>query len=353
MKILILSHSHTSPSARFRLLQFVGPLRSLGHEVTVRVIKPERWPSAQKFMRFRERSPSLTANRVRSLARIASAYWNLRDAGKYDVIFMNRDIVPEIRVDFLEPQLAKRNPRLVFDFDDAIHVGSREAKLRKILPYFAWLTAGNEYLASFARAVNENVSIWPTVVDTETYKPSRERIDGPVRIGWSGSRSTLEHCLPLLESVMMTLATQAEFEFVVIADVPPAINWRGVETRFIQWTPQTEVWGLQQIDIGLMPLKDEPRERGKCGLKAIQYMAVAVPALVSPVGVNVDIVSHGETGFHCASSNDWIERLMQLIADASLRRQLGDAAQLRVQRHYSVQSLLPEMLEVFEKVSTS
>ena len=346
LRILFLPGSYASPAARFRLWQFVEPLRALGHTVDVRVTRPPRQWGSSLRPEVLHRAHTL----VGQCWRVVSALWILHDASNFDVIVMNRDIVPNTRIDFIEPWLARRNPRLIFDFDDAIHLGQRERKLRKILPVFAWITAGNEYLASFARHIHPNVSVWPTVVNTDSYQLSEGRPPGVLRIGWSGSDSTLKYCLPLLRKVIVELARDEDFEFVVIANVPPQI-WPGVKIRFIPWSPATEVWGLQQIDIGLMPLRDEPFERGKCGLKAIQYMAVGVPAVVSPVGVNKEIVIHGETGFHCSSEEEWKESLLLLMHDEELRVRLGRAGRQRVVEHYSVASLLPKMIEVFEQVS--
>lgn len=346
MKVLFLPGTYTGPAARYRLWQFVEPLKKLGHDVTVRVTNPERtWTSQRKHPLARRLETYL-----RSFGRVLHSLWMLRDAGRFDVIMMNRDIVPETKVTFIEPWLARRNPRLIFDFDDSIHLGAREAKLREVLGKFAWITPGNPYLAAFAEQVNPHVTILPTVVDTEQYQVVAERAPGPLRIGWSGSRSTLIQCLPLLENVMVQLAAECDFELIIISDTSPELTWQGVRWRFIPWSPETEVEGIQQIDIGLMPLRDELFERGKCGLKAIQYMAAGIPALVSPVGANVDIVVDGKTGFHCATDEAWLKALHFLIANPDVRREMGLAARTWVEGHYSIAAILPKMIETFEAV---
>lgn len=348
LKILFLTGSRTDPASRFRIWQFTAPLSALGHQVTVRVPCPARtWSSQAKLSAIR----SLDSKSV-SLFRLASAIWNLRNARSYDIIMMNRDLVPEPGIAFLEPWLARRNPRLIFDFDDAIHLGKRERKLRRILPRFAWITPGNAYLAEFARQIHKNVTIWPTVVNTDHYTPTIQRKSGLLRIGWSGSDSTAKQCLPALERPVSELAKSEKFEFIVICNSDPKLNWPGVSTRFVAWRAETEVAELQQLDIGLMPLRDEPFENGKCGLKAIQYMGCGVPALVSPVGVNKEIVEDGEHGFHCHAESDWVERLKSLIRDDKLRLNLGGAARSRAVRCYSIKSLLPSMQEVFKRVSS-
>ena len=347
MRILFFPGSYSTPNARYRVWQFAPHLESLGHQVEVRVVLPERtWKST-----LSQRSLRLAQSKLASLFRLTYAIWMTRDIHQFDVVLMNRDLIPEVGIDWLEPWLARRNPRLIFDFDDAIFVGPRDGKLRKILPRFAWVTAGNAYLAEYARQHNANVSILPTVVDTGKFRPAAERAPGPLRVGWSGSRSTLEHCLPLLEGVITRLSREEDFEFVVIAEVAPEIRWTGVKVCYIPWTAQSEVEGLQQIDIGLMPLRDEAFERGKCGLKAIQYMGVGIPALVSPVGVNREIVVDGETGFHCNTDEEWVEKIRFLLHNDEIRRQMGLAGARRIADTYSLSAILPELISIFNKIN--
>ncbi|MEL7655459.1 MAG: hypothetical protein AAGU75_06075, partial [Bacillota bacterium] len=118
------------------------------------------------------------------------------------------------------------------------------------MPEFALITPGNSYLAEFALTTNKNVKIWPTVIDTKMYQPLPQRYPGKIRIGWSGSESTVKYCLPLLENIITKLASSEDFEFIVITKHDPILHWRGVNCRFILWTPQTEVEGIQQLDIG-------------------------------------------------------------------------------------------------------
>lgn len=343
----MLPGSRLAPAARFRIWQFVEPLKRLGHKVEVRVISPDRYwqPGPNKGVALK------TVGYFAGIGRVASALWITRDVEQFDVVFMNRDIVPELRIDFLEPWLAKRNPRLIFDFDDAIFLGLRKKKMRKILPCFSAITAGNTFLADFAKQCNDRVNIWQTVVDTERFRPALERRPGPVRIGWSGSQSTMLYCLPLLKEVIEELAKTEHFEFLIVADVQPNFSWQGVKMRFIPWSPETEVESLQQFDIGLMPLKDEPFERGKCGAKAISYMAVGTSALVSPVGVNSEIVIHGKTGFHCCKHDEWLTALRLLIKNNNLLREMGKNSIMHVNLNYSVRVLLPRMIDLFEKVA--
>lgn len=347
MKILLLPGSHQSPSSRFRIWQFAKPLEDAGCLVDVKVTTPPR-----------DHIPTGIANsalgrRLVSVRRIFSAKRIARAAGDYDIVYTHKDLVPEIRGASMDVELCRRSQVSLFDFDDAIHLGRRGEKLIKTLPHYSAVVAGNQYLAEFAERHNPNVHIWPTVVDTDYYSVRGVRDPGPVRVGWSGSHHTLKQCLPILKDAMESLAKIRKFEFIVIANQKPDLKWADVNWRYIPWSPETEVEGIGQIDIGLMPLADSPFERGKCGLKAIQYMAVGTPALVSPVGVNRDIVDHGENGYHCNSTDDWVEYAAKLIDDQEMRSEFGVLAARKVRQLYSVESLLPRMMHLFEKLTQS
>ena len=349
MKLLFLPGSFTSPAARFRIWQFVEPLRDMGHEVEVRVIRPDRqWGAAQA--RGLLRAPFM---RMGSVLRVASVIWIARHAGRFDVVVMNRDLIPEVRISVLEPLLARMNPRLVFDLDDAIYLGKRDRKLRRILPHFSAVVAGNAELAGYLRQHNSNVHVIPTVADGGRYKPASCRPPGPLRIGWSGSAGPLRAHLPLVREAIEDLARDHEFEFVAISNERPRSDWHGVRTRFIEWRAENEVEDLQRLDIGLMPLTDGRFERGKCAAKAILYMAIGIPALVSAVGINTEVVQHGRTGFHCSDSAQWRDRLKSLLASSEMRRRMGLAGRARFEERYSLASVLPLWVNVLEQVAST
>ncbi len=348
MRILLLPGSFSSPAARFRVWQFVEPLRDLGHEVHVRVIRPDRyWRAAESMGPLR--GPLM---RLASTCRLASALWITRHAQRFDVILMNRDLVPEARISAIEPLLARINRRLVFDLDDAVYLGKRDQKLRRILPHFGAAIAGNREIAGYLRQYNTNVSVIPTVVDGRRYRPRSRRAPGPLRIGWSGSAEPLRDHLPLVRETIEGLARNHDFEFVVISNERPPIAWHGVRMRFVQWSAETEVEDLQQLDIGLMPLTDGPFERAKCAAKAVLYMAMGIPAVVSRVGVGTEIVQHGETGFHCSTSAEWHDRLRSLIQRDDLRRRMGSAGRARLEKSYSLEAVLPAWVSVLEQVGS-
>jgi glycosyltransferase involved in cell wall biosynthesis len=159
----------------------------------------------------------------------------------------------------------------------------------------------------------------------------------------------MRFALPLVRPTIVELSEEEAFEFVVHSDKPPEGDWGNVHLHFIPWKAKTEVTDLHQIDIGIMPLDDNPFERGKCGMKLILYGGTGIPGVASPVGVNVEIIQHGVTGFLATTPEEWITSLKTLLHDAELRKSMGEAARRRVKEHYSVQSILPIWREVLEK----
>jgi len=227
-----------------------------------------------------------------------------------------------------------------------VPVASEHNKMARYIKWFSKVaaicrmsykvSAGNEYLADFARKYCREVVVVPTVVDTEkTHNCLQEQsVDKPA-VGWTGTFSTLKY-LDILVPVLQRLQNRHEFTFVVIANKDPQLSLKYY--RFIKWKKETEIEDLLTMHIGVMPLHNGEIEKGKCGFKAIQYMALGIPAVVSPVGVNAEIVTDKENGFVAATENEWEEAIEKLLTDASLRKEFGAASRSRIENSYSVKS---------------
>ncbi len=247
--------------------------------------------------------------------------------------------------------------KIVYDFDDAIWIpatsqynkrvsGLRNfGKTAKICKWSYKVSVGNQFLATYAAAYNTQVYIIPTVVDTENVhnKLQKQEVNKP-SIGWTGTFSTLKY-LDIVLPVLKELQTTYDFTFVVIADKDPKLSLNNYQ--FIKWNKETESQDLLRFHIGLMPLYDDDISKGKCGFKAIQYMSLGIPAVVSPVGVNAKIVDHKESGFVCATIPEWKERMVELLTQTNLRVQMGKAAQKKIQEQYSVKSTIAPFINLF------
>jgi glycosyltransferase involved in cell wall biosynthesis len=329
----------TAPGQRFRWEQWVAHLQAGGLGVKfVSCSTPAIGEARRKGLRLR--SAFLFA--LRYFPWLIEA---LRTAWSADLVVVHRNAAltgPPI----VEAILAIFGKPLVYDLDDAIYrppdVGDNFwARLVRcdwrcgfIGARAALVGAGNQNLCGYMRGFADNVVEWPTTVDTDSYylRTPADTDAVPV-IGWTGSHSTafyLEMILPVLGELQRQIA----FEMLVIgAKVDIAAH--GLAGRCVVWSAETEISLVAQIDIGLMPLADTEWARGKCALKAIQYLAIGTPAVVSDVGMNRDVVIDGETGFLVAPGGDWEPALRTLLSDAKLRQRMGAAGRAHVVKNYS------------------
>jgi glycosyltransferase involved in cell wall biosynthesis len=291
-----------------------------------------------------------------------AAIKRLKDVARgrsYDLAFIHREAFP-LGFPVFERSLVALGTAYIFDLDDAIYLPALgettgrlsalryPAKTRTIARHARLVTAGNRYLANWAQNLNDDVRVIPTTIDTELYRPrstsksnSRDA-DGPACVGWSGSRSTIRYLEPLLP-VLRGLQRETGIRVRVIGDQSFTIP--GMQIEALPWREETELEDLSEIDIGLMPLQDDEWARGKCGLKALQYMALGIPAVISPVGVNVEIARGGAARL-ASNEREWREAILGLIRSSEQRRELGVRGRERVEESYSVRANLARYKEV-------
>ncbi|RMH14305.1 MAG: glycosyltransferase [Gemmatimonadetes bacterium] len=226
--------------------------------------------------------------------------------------------------------------------------------------------AGNDHLAEYARAERgsgQGVHIVPTVVDTERFRPAAgekagvpggdpedgaggaEATPGPTTeatdagdpptLGWVGTHSTLRYLADLYPT-LVEARRRTPFRLRVVCNRPPEGVPEALDVVFERWTPEREVAHFHGLRAGLYPLPDDPWTRGKCGFKALQYLACGVPAIASPVGVLARIVREGETGFQARTPEDWTRAVEVVCGDPARARALGRAGRALVERDYSV-----------------
>ncbi|MFQ5537982.1 MAG: methyltransferase domain-containing protein [Gemmatimonadota bacterium] len=341
-------YPEVAPSTRFRLAQFVEPLKEKGFRLEI-----APFLTTEEYLRFRHMGPAQQF-RFAVGAPLARLRRRIRRAASGDVVVVQRAVAPLLNRRFLS-RLRERGATILYDFDDAVYLpqegGRRLAEwirrpaestgafCREAHRVFA----GNRWLADFAaeaRGTYDGVEILPSVVDTERFRPAESSRKGePPTVGWIGSSSTLRY-LEELAPHFRTLQEHNAFRLLVVAgDVPPELP--GVDFEYRRWNPEAEVSVFQELDVGLYPLEDTEWGRGKCGFKAIQYLACGVPCVASPVGVLPDIVLPGETGFLARTGEEWVDAVQGLLRDPSLRRSMGARGRKHVEANYSVRSVLP------------
>jgi glycosyltransferase involved in cell wall biosynthesis len=343
---------NTVPGQRFRIEQWLPYLKAVGISVDLFsfaddqlmqfLYKPGRWIA---------KGTALTRAFLRSAARVKAAR-------RYDVVLVYRSIGiagPAL----LERTLAFFRCPIVFDFDDAIYRLHTSDANR----WFGWLkfpgktaaicrlstqiTVGNAHLADYARQYNPNVTVVPTSVDTDQYRHfGRNGSKRRLVVGWTGS-STSQYYLEQFAPTLRELVARRDIELRVISNREPVLP--GIPHTWRTWSSETEAEEVGGFDIGIMPLADDPWARGKCALKALQYMAAGTPTICSPVGANCEVIRHGENGLLATTSEEWLNQLGSLIDDPALRRRLGEAGRETVEQKYSMRSCAELFAQVIRR----
>jgi glycosyltransferase involved in cell wall biosynthesis len=330
VRLVALAESESHVCCRYRLTAFRPALAAAGHTLDVRAVPQSL------------------------LGRFALG----RDLTSYAAVILQRKLLPRWAVALLR----RRVRRLIFDFDDAVWLRDsysakgfddpkRAARFRATMEACDLVTAGNEYLAAEARKFvpADRVRVMPTCVDVAQYSVVRSLRDrssasghgvtGPqedgVRLVWVGSSSTLrglERFAPTLSAIGRAVpGTRLKLICDRFAEFP------GLSVERCVWNESTEAAEIATADVGIGWVPDDPWSRGKCGLKVLQYQAAGLPVGANSVGVQANFVQNGKTGFLANTTEEWVNAIRVLAADAALRKRLGDAGRRQVEERYSVE----------------
>ncbi len=337
LRVAALTGGRTVPSARFRVEQFVAPLRASGVALDLFPSHVGAYPPASAVRRPWWLARTL-ADRVPAV--LASH--------RYDVTLLQRELVSTLST--LERFTG--SPR-VFDVDDAIWLYRGGAFVRRIVRRCDAVMCGNGYLAEYFRRLHENVVELPTAVDTERFTPAvRPRIDDAVVIGWSGTSGGYVYFAPVVPALAEVMRRYPQVRLRIVSNHPPDFpELDGSRVDFIPWSETTEVSASRGFDIGIMPLVDSEWDRGKCSYKMLLYMACGLPSVVSPIGMNVDVLSMGPVGLPAMTTAEWVSSLSELVEDAALRGHMGREARRVVVERFSLTALAPRLAAVLREVA--
>jgi glycosyltransferase involved in cell wall biosynthesis len=334
-----------SPSQRFRFEQYFDLLKKNGIEFSVESF----WSLAAWKILYKPGKG--LAKAIWLKIGFWMRFWHVIKCLGYDWVFIHRECAP-IGPPVFEFLIAKVfRKKIIYDFDDAIWLPntSEENKLvswfkfhGKVKSICRWsyrVSCGNAWLADFARQFNSQVVVNPTTIDTENLHnpdlfPLRKQNEKVV-IGWTGTHSTLPYLNELIP-VLQRLEKKFPIIIRIISNKNPALPHQSFE--FIPWKKETEIQDLIAFDIGLMPLTDDAWAKGKCGFKALQYMALEIPCVASPVGVNTSIINHTVNGYLCQSPREWEQILEKLITEKEQRNRVGKSGRQTVAENFSVLS---------------
>jgi len=341
---------------RFRVMQYVPALEAAGFSVTLAPFFD------LAFFRLVYRRGHYLEKFCAFLRQSAARLMLLLSRNDYDAFFVYREAYP-FGPAWFETLLARSSGRpLVYDFDDAVYLNntSEANKFVSVLKYpqkvpsiirkSALVLAGNQHLADYARAYNSAVAVLPTCVDTSVFVPrlTPPPAGAPPMLGWIGTPTTATY-LKSLGPALARVAARHAFVLRVSGSGDP-VQIPGVTTINEPWSLEREVELFNTCDIGVYPLRDDEWERGKCGFKAIQFMACGLPVVAAAVGVNREIIQDGVNGFLAFTDDEWVEKIERLLDDAQLRERIGAAGRKTIEQRYSLAVNAPKLASMLRDV---
>lgn len=336
---------------RFRIDQYIPSLEAAGFQVTVRPFY------TREFFRL-VYEPGRYGRKAAFVARqLLDRLISLGSRDQYDLVFLYREMFP-VGPPLLEWALSRPGgPAVVYDFDDAIFLPNT-SETNRIVSFFKYpqkvatiirrsdhVIAGNRYLADYARAHNDAVTVIPTCVDTTKLVPRLAQADdaAPPIVGWIGSPTTAPYLLGLGD--VLRRVRRAHPTVLRVSGAGRDVEMPGVDVSNLPWSLDEEVSLFNGCDIGVYPMPDDEWTKGKCGFKAIQFMSCGVPVVASAVGVNREIIEDGVNGYLASTEDEWVEKIGRLAADSTLRRRMGEAGRATVEERYSLRVNAPRMTE--------
>jgi glycosyltransferase involved in cell wall biosynthesis len=351
--LFFLLDGETNASSRHRVLQYFPLLRRGGIEPVASRPVPE--PIYQRFV---ERSRGGAGDKAIFYGLFLAC--RLRDvlrADRFDVVVIQRDLFP-FGPPALERLLLRRNPRLVYDTDDATYLRPgftphtvfqrlrRFDKVGEVVSRAKWVSVATEPIAAWARQHNAAVSVVPMAVDLAEYDSIERRCSGndALTLGWAGTAGGLGY-LHSLAPVLRDVAQSYPIKLKVISGGYRSVCLKGLDVQARPWRAETALREMAQFDVGLVPLADTPFEQAKFPFKLLQYLALRVPTVSARVGLAGDVIRHGQNGLLAGSPEEWRESLQTLIADAGLRHRLAMAGRQTVAASYTLERVGPLLAE--------
>ncbi|MFM5906962.1 MAG: glycosyltransferase family 4 protein [Novosphingobium sp.] len=332
MKIAAFTGSRTISSRRFRVQQYIPALQTQGVEVDEYIARFGAWPPPQTW----KRPGWLLANLT---DRIGPALASRR----YDLTLLQREFVSTMYT--LERFCGR--PRVV-DIDDAIWLNNSraESSTRKLVGASDGVICGNEFIAQHLGQWNDRLIVLPTAVDTDRFVPALRAASARPIIGWSGLFAGSKFLLAIEPALKAALELRPDAVLRIVSDQRPRLDTVPSDRiEFIRWSPENEIRTIQEMSVGLMPIDDTEWSKGKCSYKMLLYMSCGIPVVVSPYGMNAEVLARGNVGFGAAHNDEWTEAIVSLIDDPKHGRMLGAEGRKVIEAHYALKSVAPRMAD--------
>ena len=337
IKVAALTGGKYDPSARFRVRQLIPALLQEGIIMNEFIPVISKYPPSQKWLRPLWVVGALTAR----IPGVVATH-------RYDVIFLQRELISTL----VTLELMTKGPRIL-DVDDAIFL-HRGGKFAKYLAQKVELViCGNDFIADRFSKWNKNIAVIPTVVDSHRYIPRKEDYASNSKqvIGWIGISRNFNYLYKIESALERVINARPEVILKIISDQRPKFKGKlNGKFKYVKWSPKTEITDIQSMAIGIMPLDNTDWEKGKCSFKMLQYMSCNIPVVVSPVGMNAQILNESKVGFGVNTLEEWTDALIDLLDSPEKRKQMGFNGRKLLEAKYSIDAIITKLSSYLKMV---
>lgn len=351
MRIIVYpKYSAMGPSSRYRMYEYLHYLEKEGIDYVVKPLLGDWYLTGV----WHHQSKAKVGLHIiwAYLKRIVSVLF----LHSNDVVWIGAELLPSFP-GWMEKYMKLRGIVYVLEFDDAVfhNYDKKRAKItrrlyadkfEKVIRNASTVICGCRYLADYSKRWNTNVIIIPTCVDREKYNVALNN-ENKLVIGWIGSPSSSSYIEIVIEA-LKELMEEVDFELHLIGfDRQYEHLLEGINYRIKDWANNTEIEDMTKFSIGIMPLPDTPFSRGKCAFKLVQYMAMGIPTISTPLQSNVDI-DRGCGNLFANNTDEWHEAFTKLMTDRGLREQIGVKNKEIALKYYTFQATWQSKINIIK-----
>lgn len=330
LRVAAFTGDRKEPSARFRVRQFLPCLERHGVSMTDLPSKLSKYPPEARWVRPLWGSAKL----AELVPKVIRSY-------SFDAVLLQREMVST----FVTLEALTKKPRIL-DVDDAIFLYRGGGFARRLAQLSDRVICGNAQVASWFATWNRNITVIPTAVDAERYVPVPVHRDDWNRktIGWIGTSGNLKYLYSIENALAKVMQASPDARLIIVSDKAPQFQRIDpARIQFVRWEEEKEIVSIQSMDVGIMPLDDTLWARGKCSFKMLQYMACGLPVVVSPVGMNAEVLAMGNVGIGASTESQWIDALVALLESEDMRSEMGTAGRKVVEAKFSIDVITPQL----------
>lgn len=219
--------------------------------------------------------------------------------------------------------LARRGQnKLIMDIDDDVWnfdpatdayrywTGERLLRLQNNMAMCDLITTPSPHLAGLIQEYFKlPVTVLPNYVPEwlTTHKPVQYRTK--FVMGYQGARQHTVDLREIAQDVYLMLSRKRRASVHLWGELNP-IGWPTGRVHRTPWNTDIPAYYRSlAMTIGLGPLADIPFNYAKSAIRAVEYAALGIPAMVTDVPVYRDFVHDGWTGWLIPMRESWLERL--------------------------------------------